>query len=344
MNDDKPYIAEDNSEMYEHHRVVADPGQTVLRVDKFLMYHIANVSRNKIQITAKAGNVFVNEKAVKPNYRVKPGDIVSVVLAHPPKDTEVIPQEVPLDIIYEDKDVIVVNKQAGLVVHPAYANYDGTLLNGLSYYFKQSGQKIENEFGYLVHRTDKNTSGLLLIAKNEEAQTRLAKQFFDHTVERKYLALVWGDVENNEGTIEGNIGRSPKDRREMIVFPKGDYGKRAVSHYKVLKRFGYTTLVECRLETGRTHQIRAHFRYLGHPLFNDVRYGGDKILKGTTFTKYKQYIQNCFKILPRQALHAQTLGFVHPTTNKFISFTSDVPEDLKQLIEKWEGYVEHRGL
>ena len=335
-------IPEENSELFEHHRIVADPGQLLLRVDKFLMFHIANVSRNKIQQAAKAGSILVNEKPVKSNYRVRPGDVVSVVLAYPPREMEVMPQEIPLDVVFEDNDVIVVNKQAGMVVHPAHENWDGTLLNGLAWYFEKTGQKIENGFGYLVHRIDKDTSGLLLVTKNEEAQTRLAKQFFDHTVERSYQALVWGDVEQEEGTIEGHIGRSLKDRRVMTVFPEGEYGKEAVSHYKVLERFGYVTLVECRLETGRTHQIRAHFKYLGHPLFNDTRYGGDQILKGTTFSKYRQFIQNCFKLLPRQALHAKSLGFIHPSTGRKMFFDSELPEDMRLVIEKWRGYVGNR--
>ncbi len=342
MDDEKTFIGDDNAEMYEHHRVVADPGQSPLRVDKFLMNHLANVSRNKLQDAAKAGNVLVNDQPVKSNYKVKPGDVVTIVIAFPPRVLEVHPQDIPLDVVYEDDDVILVNKPAGMVVHPAYANYDGTLLNGLAWYFRESGQQIANEFGYLVHRIDKDTSGLLMIAKNEPAQTKLARQFYYHTVERKYVALVWGDVEQDEGTIEGHVGRSPKDRRVMNVFPDGSNGKHAVSHYRVLQRFGYTTLVECRLETGRTHQIRAHFRYIGHPLFNDARYGGDIILKGTTFTKYKQFIQNCFKILPRQALHAQTLGFEHPTTGKKLFFTTELPEDMQQVIQKWEVYTSSR--
>ncbi|NOX85563.1 MAG: RluA family pseudouridine synthase [Chlorobi bacterium] len=340
---DPSVIPEENSELFEHHRIVADPGQSLLRVDKFLMFHIANVSRNKIQQAARAGSILVNDKPVKSNYKVKPGDVVSVVLAHPPREVEVTPQEMPLEIVYEDDDVIVVNKQAGIVVHPAHENWDGTLLNGLAWHFEKTGQKIENGFGYLVHRIDKDTSGLLLVTKNEEAQTKLARQFFDHTVERSYQALVWGDVEQEEGVIEGHIGRSLKDRRVMTVFPKGEYGKEAVSHYKVLERFGYVTLVECRLETGRTHQIRAHFKYLGHTLFNDARYGGDQILKGTTFSKYKQFVQNCFKLIPRQALHAKSIGFIHPATGRKMHFDSELPDDMQQVIDKWRAYVESRG-
>lgn len=335
-------INEESNELFEHHHVKADPGQSLLRIDKFLLYHIANISRNKIQQAVKAGNVLVNTKPVKANYKVKPGDEVSVVLAWPPREVEIVPQEIPLQIEYEDEDILVINKPAGLVVHPGHGNWDGTLLNGLADYFKKSGSNIENGYGYLVHRIDKDTSGLLLVAKREEAQVKLAKQFFDHTVERSYIALVWGDLSNDAGTIEGHIGRSLKDRRVMTVFPNGEYGKAAVSHYKVIQRFSYVSLIECKLETGRTHQIRTHFKFIGHPLFNDARYGGNRILKGTTFTKYKQFIQNCFKIIPRQALHARSIGFVHPTTNEKIIFNSDLADDMKKVIEKWEHYTIHR--
>lgn len=339
---EKTDIIDENSELYEHHRVIADPGQSLLRVDKFLYNHIANVSRNKIQQAAKAGNILVNEKQAKPNHRVRPGDVVSVVLVYPPREIEIIPQEIDFDIIHEDEDTIVINKQAGLVVHPGHGNYSGTLLNGLAFYFQKTGQKIENEFGYLVHRIDKDTTGLILVAKNEEAQTKLAKQFFDHVVDRTYHALVWGDFDADEGTIEGHIGRSLKDRRQMTVFPDGAYGKRAVTHFRVLQRFGYVTLVECKLETGRTHQIRAHFKFIGHPLFNDARYGGEQILKGTTFTKYKQFVQNCFKLIPRQALHAKSLGFVHPSSGQTMHFESALPNDMQQALEKWDGYAYHQ--
>ncbi len=334
---------EESFELYEHHNITVDAGQNPLRVDKFLFNKIVNVSRNKVQQAAKAGNIIVNGESVKSNYKVKPHDVISVVMTYPPRDVEILPEEIPLNVVYEDDDVILVNKPAGLVVHPGFANYTGTLLNALSYHFANTNiGKVENDFGYLVHRIDKDTSGLLMIAKNEQAQTKLAKQFFDHTVDRTYEALVWKDVEKEEGVIEGNIGRSLKDRRVMTVFPNGDYGKTAVSHYKVLRSYGYVTHVECKLETGRTHQIRAHFTYLGHPLFNDARYGGDKILKGTTFTKYKQFVHNCFKILSRQALHARSLGFVHPTTGKKMYFESDLPTDMADVIEKWEGYISNR--
>ena len=339
-----PEINEESNELFEHHRVVADPGQTILRIDKFLQFHIANTSRNKIQQAAKAGNILVNDKAVKPNYKVKPGDVVSVVLAYPPREVEIIPQEIPLNIVYEDNDVMVVNKPAGLVVHPGHGNWDGTLLNGLAWYFKENNKNVENEYGYLVHRIDKDTSGLLIVAKTEDAQVKLAKQFFDHTVDRAYEALVWGDFNEEQGTIEGHIGRSLKDRRVMTVFPDGEYGKEAVTHYKVLQRFGYVTLIQCKLETGRTHQIRAHLKFIGHPLFNDIRYGGDQILKGTTFTKYKQFIQNCFKIIPRQALHARSLGFIHPTTKEKMHFESTLADDMQEVISKWEHYTAKREI
>ncbi|MDO8899481.1 MAG: RluA family pseudouridine synthase [Bacteroidales bacterium] len=336
-------LNEENSELYEHFRIVADKGQSQLRVDKFLMNRIMNVSRNKIQQTAKAGNILVNNIAVKSNYKIKPEDVITVVFSFPPREVDINPENIPLDIVYEDEHIIIVNKQANLVVHPGHANFTGTLLNALAYHFHHSGnQNVENGFGYLVHRIDKDTTGLLIIAKDEISQSRLAKQFFDHSIERRYQALTWGDFSEEEGTIEGHIGRSLKDRRVMTVFPEGEYGKEAVSHYTVLKRFGYVSLVECRLETGRTHQIRAHFRHIGHPLFNDVTYGGNAILKGTTFTKYKQFIENCFKIIPRHALHAKSLGFIHPATGKFMRFESELPEDMRMVIEKWEKYVATR--
>jgi len=336
-------LNEENSELYEHFRIVADKGQSQLRVDKFLMNRIMNVSRNKIQQTAKAGNILVNNIAVKSNYKIKPEDVITVVFSFPPREVDINPENIPLDIVYEDEHLIIVNKQANLVVHPGHANFTGTLLNALAHHFHHSGNSnVENGFGYLVHRIDKDTTGLLIIAKDEISQSRLAKQFFDHSIERRYQALTWGDFSEEEGTIEGHIGRSLKDRRVMTVFPEGEYGKEAISHYTVLKRFGYVSLVECRLETGRTHQIRAHFRHIGHPLFNDVTYGGNAILKGTTFTKYKQFIENCFKIIPRHALHAKSLGFVHPATGKLMRFESELPEDMRMVIEKWEKYVATR--
>ncbi len=330
-------IQEEENELYEHYRFEVDKGQSILRIDKFLMYHVENVSRNKIQNAAKAGNILVNEKAVKPNYRVRPGDIITIVLAYPPREIEIFPENIPLDILYEDEDILVVNKPAGMVVHPAFGNYTGTLVNALTYYLRQKPE-MEDAFPLLVHRIDKDTSGILLVAKNELSQTKLARFFYDHIIDRKYVALVWGDLSSDEGTIRGNLGRNPKNRKVMSVFPDGAHGKNAVTHYKVLKRYGYVTLVECTLETGRTHQIRAHFQYIKHPLFNDKNYGGNVILKGTIFSKYKQFVQNCFKILPRQALHAKSLGFNHPSTGKFMFFDSELPGDMKEVIGKWEKY------
>ena len=330
-----------NDELYEHHKFTASEGQEPLRVDKFLMNFIENATRNKIQQAVKAGNVLVNEKVVKSNYKVKANDTVRVVLAHPPHENLLIAEDIPIDIIYEDDEVIVVNKSAGMVVHPGHGNYTGTLVNGLIHHIENL-PKNSNERPGLVHRIDKDTSGLLVVAKTEYAMANLASQFYNRTTNRLYLALVWGNVENEEGTIEGNIGRSLKNRLQMDVFPEGDFGKHAVTHYKVVERFSYVTLVQCKLETGRTHQIRAHFKYIGHPLFNDERYGGDRILKGTTFTKYKQFVDNCFKVLPRQALHAKTLGFEHPVTKKQMSFDSELPEDMQLAIEKWRNYTVHQ--
>ena len=337
-------IKEESYELFEHHRIVVDPGQETERVDKFLFNKIQNVSRNKIQQAAKAGNILINEKQVKSNYKIKPGDVISVVMSYPPREVEINSEEIPLGIVYEDDDVIVVNKQAGLVVHPGHGNYTGTLLNGLSFYFEQTGQKskVENGFGYLVHRIDKDTTGLLVVAKTEKALTCLSKQFANKTSTRKYVALVWGDLKEDESIIDNHIGRNPKNRLQMMVFPDGEHGKPAITHYKVLERFGYVTLVELQLKTGRTHQIRAHMKHIGHPLFNDARYGGDKILKGTTFSKYKQFVENTFKVLPRQALHAKTLGFIHPSTHKFMEFSSEIPEDMQQAIERWRNYAKHQ--
>ena len=343
--EEKVAIKEENSELFEHFRIEVDPGQALTRIDKFLFNRIQNASRNKIQSAARAGNILVNNKPVKSNYKVRPSDVISIVLSHPPRDVEITPEDIPLDIHYEDDDTIIINKQAGLVVHPGHGNFTGTLLHGLAHYFKQSGQtKVENGFGYLVHRIDKNTTGLLLVAKNEEAQTKLAKQFFDHTIDRLYEALVWGEPKEDEGTIEGNIGRNPHDRKQMTVFPDSEKGKDAITHYKILKKFGYVTLVECKLETGRTHQIRVHLKYIGHPLFNDERYGGHHVLKGTTFTKYKQFVQNCFKIIPRHTLHAKSIGFIHPVTGKKLSFVSDLPDDMVAVLSKWDKYTVHKQL
>jgi len=331
----------DNKEnLHEHHRFVATEGQEPLRVDKFLMNFIENATRSKIQKAIKNESVLVNDKAIKANYKIKPHDVVRVVLEHPPHENLLVAEDLPLDIIFEDEDVIVVNKSPGMVVHPGHGNYSGTLVNGLIHHVENLPTN-SNERPGLVHRIDKDTSGLLVVAKNENAMTKLAQQFFDKTTERLYYALVWGDVLEDKGTITGNIGRSLKNRLQMAVFPDGEFGKHAVTHYEVIERFTYVTLVQCKLETGRTHQIRAHFKYIGHTLFNDERYGGDKILKGTTFTKYKQFVDNCFKVLPRQALHAKTLGFVHPTTNEFMQFNTEIPADFQAAIEKWRNYSIH---
>jgi 23S rRNA pseudouridine1911/1915/1917 synthase len=329
---------------FEHYKFVADKGQNPLRVDRFLLNFVEFASRNKIQQAIKAGNVRVNEKVVKSNYKVKGNDVVKVVYDFPQEKNELIPQDIPLNISYEDDDILIVNKQAGMVVHPGFGNHDGTLVNALAFHFKNLPNMGDEDRPGLVHRIDKNTSGILVVAKTEKSMTVLAKKFEERDLNRKYIALVWGDLKEDEGTITGNIGRSLKNRKVMDVFPDGEYGKHAVSHYKVLERFGYTTLVECKLETGRTHQIRAHFKYIGHPLFNDEEYGGDAILKGTTFTKYKQFIHNCFKICSRQALHAKSLGFTHPTTNKKLFFDSELAEDMQQLIEKWRKYATHQQL
>lgn len=328
----------DNDELFEHYRFTAGDGQVPLRVDKFLMNFIENATRNKIQQAAKTGNILVNEVPVKSNHKVKPRDVVTVVLSYPPKENELIAEDIPLDIVFEDDTLIVVNKPAGLVVHPGHGNYTGTLVNGLIYHIENLPIN-SNERPGLVHRIDKDTSGLLVIAKTDFALAHLSKQFFDRTTERLYYALVWGNIEEDEGVIEGNIGRSFKNRLQMDVFPDGEFGKHAITHFKVLERLTYVTLVQCKLETGRTHQIRAHFKHIGHTLFNDERYGGDQILKGTTFTKYKQFVENCFKVLPRQALHAKTLGFTHPTTGEFLRFDSNIPEDMEACLEKWRTYT-----
>ena len=331
-------IENENEDLYEHHKFTASEGQEPLRVDKFLMNFIENATRNKIQQAAKNGNILVNEIPVKQNHKVKPNDVVRVLLSHPPAEQLLIAEDLPIDIVYEDDAVIVVNKKAGMVVHPGHGNYSGTLVNGLIHHIENLPTN-SNERPGLVHRIDKDTSGLLVVAKTESALANLSKQFFDRTTERLYYALVWGNIDEDEGRIEGNIGRSLKNRLQMDVFPEGDFGKHAVTHFKVIDRFMYVTLVQCKLETGRTHQIRAHFKHIGHTLFNDERYGGNDILKGTTFTKYKQFVQNCFKTLPRQALHAKTLGFTHPTTGEFMRFNSEVPEDITACLEKWRTYT-----
>ena len=334
----------DNSELFEHFRFISDPGQTVLRIDKFLSNSLESTSRNRIQSAAKAGNILVNEAPVKPNYRVKPGDVISIVLPHPPRKIELIPEDIPLNITHEDQDIIVVNKPPGLVVHPGYGNYTGTLVNALMFHLRDNALfSSGEERPGLVHRIDKNTSGLLVVAKNELALNKLALQFFNKTSTRTYQALVWGDMKEDAGTITGNLDRNPKNRKHMMVFPDGDQGKVAITHYRVLERLGYVNLVECRLETGRTHQIRAHFQYLGHPLFNDPEYGGDAIIRGTTFTKYKQFVQNCFELIPGQALHAKTLGFVHPGSGEHVSFDSELHEGFAEVLRKWRTYIDGRS-
>ncbi len=328
--------------LFEHYRIEADPKQTLLRIDRFLMDRLPNVSRNKVQEGIKDGFVLVNEREVKPNYKVRPNDVITVSLPEPPRDTEVVPEDIPLEIIYEDDDLLVVNKVAGMVVHPAYNNWSGTLVNALVHHFGQLPE-MEGNAGRpgLVHRIDKDTSGLLVIAKSEPAMRGLAKQFFHHDIERTYYALVWGEPEDDSGTVDVHLGRSLKDRRITAPFPEGDFGKNAITHYKVLQRLRYVTLIQCNLETGRTHQIRAHMKYIGHTLFNDATYGGDKILKGTPFSKYKAFVENCFKIIPRQALHAKSLGFVHPVTGASMQFDSELPEDFSAALDKWSHYVQH---
>jgi len=335
---------DENTELYEHFRFVVDKGQNLIRIDKYLTDKMENASRTRIQNAAHAGNILVNDSVIKPNYRVKPNDVISIVLPNPPRDSEIYPENIPFNILYEDSDIVIVNKEAGMVVHPGHGNFTGTLQNALLYHFQNTPGDESEAKVYLVHRIDKDTSGILLVAKNEMAQIRLAKQFFEHTIDRKYVALVWGNLRDNEGTISGFITRDPRDRLVMKIYDDEEKGRNSVTHYKVLERFGYVTLVECVLETGRTHQIRAHFKHIGHPLFNDERYGGNEILKGTTFTKYKQFVLNCFKLMPRQALHAKSLGFIHPTTRKHISFDSDYPEDLKAVLEKWRSYSVHKAL
>jgi 23S rRNA pseudouridine1911/1915/1917 synthase len=332
--------SEDGAELYEHFRIVADKGQTLLRVDKFLTARLENASRNRIQQAAEAGCILVNGKAVKSNYRVKPLDVIQVVMDRPRYESEIIAEDIPLDIVYEDRDLLVVNKPAGLVVHPGHGNYSGTLVNALAWHFKDNPDYDVNDprMG-LVHRIDKDTSGLLVVAKTPDAKTHLGKQFFNKTTKRQYIAVCWGIPEPRIGRVEGNIGRSPKDRLQMAVFPDGSQGKHAVTHYEVLEALEHVAVIRCQLETGRTHQIRVHMRHIGHPLFNDARYGGDKILRGVQGSKYKAFIDNCFEECPRQALHARTLGFVHPTTGEEMFFSCDIPEDMTRLIERWRNYA-----
>jgi len=324
-------------ELFEHFRFEVPKGQALLRIDKYLMNLIQNATRNKIQNAATEGNIFVNDIPVKSNYKVKPFDVVTVMLTHPPFENHILPEDLPLNIVYEDDALLLINKEPGMVVHPGHGNYTGTLVNALAHHFDNLPMNSSERPG-LVHRIDKDTSGLLVVAKTEAAMTHLAKQFESKTSEREYIALVWGNVADEAGTIEGNLARHLKDRMQMAVFADPEIGKPAITHYKVLERFGYVTLISCKLETGRTHQIRAHMKHIGHPLFNDERYGGHLILKGTTFTKYKQFIENCFKALPRQALHAKTLGFVHPNTGEMMRFDTELPQDFQDCIEKWRNY------
>ena len=336
----------EKEELFEHFRFVVDPGTEIVRLDRYLTNLMAHTSRNRIQQAAKADCILVNDRPVKSNYRVHPRDVISILLPRPVHVFELVAEDIPLDIVYEDEDVILINKPAGMVVHPAVGNFTGTLVNALLWHFQgQRNAAGEEVKPLLVHRIDKNTSGIMIVAKSEIAQMKLAANFFEHTIDRRYQALVWGDFPDDEGTIIGNVGRNPQNRMVMTVFPEdSEQGKHAVTHYRVIERFGYVTLIECRLETGRTHQIRVHMKHIGHPLFNDESYGGNEILKGTTFTKYKQFVNNCFKVLPRQALHAKSLGFVHPVTGKYMLFDSDLPADMAEALDKWRNYAKHKQL
>lgn len=332
---------EESEELYEHYRIVADKGQSVLRVDKFLGDRLPNTSRNRIQVAAKNGNVLVNDTAVKPNYKIKPEDVVSIVLPYPVREIELLPEDIPVDIVYEDDDLAMVNKAAGMVVHPGYGNYTGTLVNAMLHHFNDlpSAESSYDIRPGLVHRLDKDTTGIMVIAKTEDALSKLSKQFFDRTIERRYVAIVWGNVKEDEGIIEGFIGRSKRDRKIMAMHESEEDGKYSLTRYKVLERFGYITMVECKLETGRTHQIRAHFKHIGHPLFNDSTYGGDSIVKGTSFSKYKKFIENAFEACPRQALHARSLEVTHPTTGKLVSIESEIPSDMAAILNKFRNYI-----
>jgi 23S rRNA pseudouridine1911/1915/1917 synthase len=344
--DNQPEELNDNEELYEQHVIIIDKGQEATRIDKFLMQRIEGATRNKIQQAIEDEMVLVNDKPIKKNYNTRPGDKIVVYNNNSPESTDIIPQNIPLDIVYEDDDLLVINKPVGMVVHPGSGNPDNTLINAVAWYIQENCPEIKDQdltrFG-LVHRIDKNTSGLIVMAKKQKAMAHLAKQFFDHTVHRRYQAVVWGNFEEETGTIVGNVGRSQTQRKLFMVYPDGDYGKHAITHYQVLENFNYVSLVECRLETGRTHQIRVHMKYMGHPLFNDDFYGGERIVKGTVYTKYKQFVDNCFAICPRQALHAKELGFIHPTTNKEMMFVSDLPDDMTQLIEKWRKYSKFKN-
>lgn len=329
--------------LFEHHKLVADEGQNPLRIDKFLMDRISNTTRNKIQKAAVDGYIKVNEKVVKSNYKVRANDVITVELPYPVVNNEIIAQDIPLDVVFEDDYVLIINKKAGMVMHPGFGNRTGTLVNALAFHYDKLPDNIQHDINRtgIVHRLDKNTSGLVVVAKTEEALSNLSKQFADRTTERRYHALVWGDIDK-EGRVEGHIGRSLKNRKVMSVFPDGEFGKYAVTHYKPLRSFGYITRVECKLETGRTHQIRAHMKHINYPLFNDNEYGGDKILRGTTFSKYKSFVENCFKLLPGQALHAKTLGFDHPHTGERMQFTSELPDYFQEVVDRWENYLSFR--
>ena len=341
-NEPEEAVEDEEQGMFEHFRLNVDPGQTPMRVDKFMATHLEDTSRHRVQCAIKEGYVRVGDKVAKANLIVRPGDVIRFMMPYRRRGTEILPEDIPLDIVYEDDDLLVVNKPAGMVVHPGHGNYDGTLINALAFHLGISqGPDAEDErMGILVHRIDKDTSGLLVVAKNDETQMDLARQFFEHSIERLYVAVVWGNIQEDEGTIDGAIGRDPNDRLRFKVYPEDDErAKHAVTHYKVLERFGYVTVVQCRLETGRTHQIRVHMSHIGHPLFNDARYGGSEIRKGTIYAKYRQFIENCFELCPRQALHAKTLGFIHPKSGEMIRFDSRLPDDMTALIEKWRGYV-----
>lgn len=338
-------LEDEKEELYEHSVIKVDKGQIPLRIDKFLLNRLENVSRSRIQNVADAGMLKVNGETVKVSYKVKPHDEITVLVSRAPHEFKLEPENIPLNIVYEDESVVIINKQAGLVVHPGSGNYTGTLVNALLYHFGNNlptGKSSQDIRPGLVHRIDKDTTGLMIIAKEEAVMTHLAKQFFEHTIKRRYVALVWGDVKEDEGTIEVNLGRNLRFRKKMDVFPEGDHGKHAITHYKVLERLGYVTLVECVLETGRTHQIRVHMMSIGHPLFNDSTYGGDEIRKGTIYTKYKQFVDNCFKLMPRQALHAKILGFYHPVLKKDMLFESPLPEDFESVLEKWRHYNKYK--
>lgn len=346
LEQENPDIQETSDELYERFSMTIDKGQEPLRIDKFLMHRIEGATRNKLQQAINLGMVLVNGKEIRPNYKIKPLDTIVVYSDMSPEETDVVPEKMELNIVYEDTDLMIINKPAGMIVHPGSGNYSGTLLNGVSFYLQQQNPAISEDvlprFG-LVHRIDKNTSGLLVLAKTDKAMRHLAKQFFDHTISRKYVALVWGDMEDDSGTIVAHVGRNLRFRKLFEAYPEGDHGKEAITHYKVLERFGYVTLVQCILETGRTHQIRVHMKYIGHPLFNDDFYGGDKIVKGTVYAKYKQFVENCFHICQRQALHAKTLGFVHPTTGEDMFFEAPLPADIEEVIEKWRKYANSVG-